>query len=152
MASMKQSFREVTKELNAFVRSFDEEYSCVLGSSFEAHINENTIHYSIAFGEKAGVAFYDNFISRFPKCKSLSLFCLSFLHELGHLETEYDMVDDIKAREKVKTYEEYFNLYNERIATDWAGNYATKHLKEMKIFDKKISEKMEKVLDTLLDK
>ena len=61
------------------------------------------------------------------------------------------MIDDTEERNTIRNDTDYFHLYNETIATNWAGNYATENIETMKNFDKKISEKIKKVLDKLLD-
>jgi hypothetical protein len=53
------------------------------------------------------------------------------LHEVGHLETENEMEDDVDIRNnEIMTNEEYFNLFNERIATDWAGYWIEKNFQK----------------------
>lgn len=150
---MKKDFAPVTKALNAFVRQFDEEYSCSLGAEFEA-INEEIIIYTTMVYDNTALAFRSDFIRRFPACEDFNLFTLSFMHELGHLETALDTVNDIIKRneinamtDKEKALKKYFQLYNERLATNWAGRYLTEHHTEMKLWEEKISKLFKKVLD-----
>ena len=80
--------------------------------------------------------FADNFISRYPRCAVLSQITLSLLHEIGHMVnkeamTHYDA--------NVSTSAEYFDLPNEKIATDWAGNFASKNLQFCLDFDTKLN-------------
>lgn len=149
--SIAKEFSAITRMLNTFVRQFDEDYSVKFGADFQALLDDCTIQYSVIVPQKSSDAFYHDFITRFPACSVLSVFCLSFLHELGHLETEWDMIDDTEERNAIRNDTDYFNLYNETIATNWAGNYATENIENMKNFDKKISEKIKKVLDKLID-
>jgi len=64
------------------------------------------------------------------------------------------MVDDVVARRACKSEkdsERYYNLHNERIATDWAGEYLTAHHDTMKAWEEKILGILKKVLDTYPD-
>lgn len=148
--TIKQSFAPITRALNAFVRSFDEEYSCVLAPAFEADMTNDIIFYSCFTTEANNVAFREDFIRRFPACADFDIFTLSFLHELGHLETEWDMIDDREQRQAIKDNESYFALYNEQIATDWAGEYLTANHDTMKAWENKIIKKFQKTIDKLL--
>jgi hypothetical protein len=133
-------FQEVTSILEAFAQTFDEEYLVQFGSDFQADNMEETIYYTIAIVDEGAKSFRANFEKRFPVAKDFDIFTLSFLHELGHLETEWDMVDDIKQRNEIrglKDSERYYNLHNEKIATDWAGEYLTDHYTTAKALENK---------------
>lgn len=154
---IENDFAPVTETLSAFVRTFDEEYSVELGADFEA-VDDEKIVYAIAMMDEGATSFRENFVKRFPACGVFDIFTLSFMHELGHLETAWDMVDDVKQRkaihamtDKEKAYRRYYALHNERIATDWAGDYLTAHLAEMLAFEKKVLEIFRKVLDKYPD-
>lgn len=153
MELIRKDFAPITRALNAFVRTFDEEYSCALGADFEA-VDDEMIIYAIAMPDEGATTFRADFIRRFPACADFDLFTLSFMHELGHLETAWDMVNDIKQREaihamkdKEKAYRKYYALHNERIATDWAGEYLTENHEAMKAWEEKILRIFKKVLD-----
>jgi len=155
--NFEKNFAPVTAQLDKFVKTFDEEYSCSFGSDFEA-VNGLEIIYSIAVADDSATRFQNDFISRFPACADFDIFTLSFMHELGHCETDYDTRNDIKAREiihamknKDKAYKIYFALHNEKIATDWAGEYLTAHHDDMKKWEKKILKTLKKVLDKYPD-
>jgi hypothetical protein len=143
-------FHTVTDLLNAFVQTFDEEYSVELGPDFEADDIEEKIFYAVAIMDAGATSFRANFIKRYPLCASFDIFTLSFMHELGHLETEWDTVDDTRERKKIKGLkdaEKYYALHNERIATDWAGEYLTENYDSMKAWESKILEAFKKILD-----
>jgi len=157
MKQIRKDFRPVTHALTAFVQTFDKDYSCELGADFEA-VNDEVVVYTIAMPDEGAVSFRNDFINRFPSCSDFDIFTLSFMHELGHLETSWDIVNDIKEREaihrmknKVKAYRKYYALHNEKIATDWAGNYLTENHDEMKKWEKKILKALKKVLDKYPD-
>lgn len=150
---IKRDFAPVTKALNAFVRKFDEEYSCTLGPAFEA-INDEIIIYTVMVCDNTALSFRNDFIKRFPACADFNLFTLSFMHELGHLETALDTVNDIEERNEINAMSnrelaltKYYQLYNECLATNWAGQYLTKHHKDMKVWENKITKLFKKVLD-----
>lgn len=137
-------FSPVTAILSDFVHTFDEEYSVEVGADFEA-VDDEKIVYAIAQVERGAESFRADFLRRFPVCAVFDIFTLSFMHELGHLETAWDMVDDVKQRnainamtDKAKADRRYYALHNERIATDWAGEYLTEHLVEMQEMEHKI--------------
>lgn len=153
-----EDFAQVTALLTAFVQQFDEEWTVELGSDFECINDECLIRYAFAQPDTGARKFAENFISRFPACADFDVFTLSFMHEVGHCETEIDMIDDTKQRNKIqsmknteKAYQSYYNLYNERIATDWAGEYLTDHHDQMKKWEKKILKNLKKVLDNYPD-
>ena len=151
---IKQDFSPVTTILTAFAQKFDEEYSVELSSDWQADNISETIFWTFVMCESGAVSFRENFVRRFPVCADFDTFTLSFMHELGHLETEWDMVDDVKERNQIKgerDSEKYYNLYNERIATDWAGEYLTAHHDTMKTWEEKILEILKKVLDKYPD-
>lgn len=144
-------FREVTYILEDFAQSFDEEYLVQFGTDFEADTIDDTIYYTIAIVDKGAQTFRANFEKRFPVAKDFDIFTLSFLHELGHLETEWDMENDTQQRNKIrglKDAEKYYNLHNEKIATDWAGEYLTDHY----LTAKALEERCLKIIKRILEK
>lgn len=142
----------LTAVVREFVKSFDEEYDAVLGPDFMANMDEDVVVYSIAMSDAGGQSFRDNFVKRFPECDCLSTFALSLFHEVGHLETEWDMDDDVELRNSDKMDDEtYYNLHNEWIATQFAGEWATSHLEKAKQFDLKFNEVARAIIGRLLD-
>ena len=129
--TLDKELKKIDEIVRNFVQSINEEYDCEIGLDFMAQLDSDIVVWSILTLKKSGEAFYDNFVSRFPKAKGFSLFTLSVLHEVGHLETENKMEDDVDIRNsKIMTNEEYFNLFNERIATDWAGYWIEKNFQK----------------------
>lgn len=113
--------------INNLLEQINEDYTAIQSDIFEADTEEDAIYFAL---ENIQDAFYDDFINRFPVASAFEPFTLSVLHEIGHLETEGDTIDDIEERNAITTATEYFALYNETIATDWAGffiedNYTT---------------------------
>lgn len=138
MEEIMKLFAPVTALLNDFVQMFDEEYTVEVAHKFCADNIQEVVYYTVAMPKGPVDEFVTDFIKRFPACSDFSEFMLSFMHELGHLETEWDMVDDTKERNEITDNATYFQLYNERIATDWAGDYLTEHHDEMKIMERQI--------------
>ena len=140
---LQKFFKDFDKVVNEIVKSFDEEYFASLGGKFSVDIISNEISYALVVAEESTDAFVANFVERFPIAKNYNPFLLSILHEIGHLETVNDMVDDIVERENSAiTDEEYFALFNERIATDWAGEW----LEENEILAEKFNTQIEDLL------
>lgn len=133
-------FAPLTDALMAFAHTFNEEYAVEFANQFCADVDSDTIYYSILYSERGGESFYNNFVRRFPACRGFSLFLLSFMHELGHLETEWDMDDDTEMRSKVTEDEDYYNLHNEFIATQWAGEWIETHLAAAREYDTKFTQ------------
>ena len=77
----------------------------------------NTIYYCKYFYRDGDIAFFDNFVKRCPIAAKYSDFLLSLLHEMGHIVTSEQMD---RAKDDTYTYEEYFAMHDEMIATNWA--------------------------------
>lgn len=140
---VRKGFRPLTRTLTTFVRQFNDNYRCQFDSDFCA-INNKRINYTIAVSEKNANDFRKDFASRFPMANNFDTFILFFLHELGHLQTAELVIDDSNER---KTTNDYYGLYNERIATDWAGTFLTENYDFMKEWERKILNSKKKVLD-----
>ena len=138
MEEIMKLFAPVTALLNDFVQMFDEEYSVEVAHKFCADNIQEIVYYTVAMPKGPVDEFVTDFIKRFPACSCFSEFMLSFMHELGHLETEWDMVDDVEERNAITDNATYFKLYNEQIATNWAGEYLTKHKAEMIMIDRQV--------------
>lgn len=128
--------QKINKVINTFIKTIDESYSARMGNDFVACLNESVIEWTLIYVGNGGQAFYDNFVTRYPTAKNLQLFTLSILHEIGHLETEDEMEDDIEIRKTNLSNKDYFNLFNERIATDWAGKWIENNLDTAITLDK----------------
>ena len=81
----------ITDVLNDFLKPFD----CVayLGTDFCYHTATNSISIALFVTEEADRSFNDFIKTEFPEIDA-SLFIWSFLHELGHHETEDDFEDE----------------------------------------------------------
>lgn len=128
-------FNEINNIVDGFIKTFDTDYNSTVGQNFCSIIEDNTIEWTLVYVEKGGKSFYENFVSRFPSADGFNLFTLSVLHELGHLETQEDMVDDVDERLVITNDYDYYALYNEQIATDWAGWWINSHYEDALMID-----------------
>ena len=151
MEEIMKLFAPVTAMLNDFIQMFDEEYNVELAHKFCADNIQEVVYYTVVMPKDSVDEFTTDFIKRFPACSCFSEFMLSFMHELGHLETEWDMVDDTEERNKITDNATYFQLYNERIATDWAGEYLTDHKTEMQMLERQILTEIHKIWQSIPD-
>lgn len=135
--------------IDKFVKQFSADYSAELGSEFYANLDLQKVVYPLLMGDKSSRLFHENFASRFPCAIQISTFLLSLLHEIGHLETESEMVDDTPERNNEMGVE-YFDLWNEKIATDFAGFWLQDNFESAKKFDNEISDFLYEMWNLLL--
>ena len=144
---------KINNAVREFVRSISEEYDCRMAKDFGACLAENVVEWSIIYIDTAGEAFYNNFVSRFPQAEGFNLFTLSILHEVGHFETEWEMEDETELRAvNEMSNDDYFNLFNERIATDWAGEWIENNFNEALALDNKFNKILKNFFEEVLDK
>ena len=141
-------FKDFNSLVNAIVNEIDTEYFAVLGDKFSVDITTNEIMYALVVPEQSTDNFVKDFVNRFPFAKDYNPFLLSLLHEIGHLETIDEMVDDIDEKNEIDDDFEYFNLFNERLATDWAGYW----IEDNEILADKFNTKIEDLLFGLYSK
>lgn len=130
---------KINSIIDQFVKSIDEDYSARFAADFMACLDEDVVEWALAVPENDGAAFYDNFIERFPHAAHYSFFLLCLLHEVGHLETEWNMIDDVIARNKSMRPADYYKLHNERIATDWAGEWLADNPRKAQTLDRELT-------------
>jgi len=115
-----------------------------LSTDFECYPNTKEVFISIVALENALDEFIANLQTR-TEIKDISEFTWSFLHEIGHCQTDNFLGERTKNhcqnikrkinRGSVPTYV-YYTLAEEKMATDWAIRYATRNYKIVKAFDK----------------
>lgn len=123
--------------LNKFLEPF--EATAFAGYDFAYFYKKSEIMYSFVTDARMDKLFMLNAKNLGLKCK-IDTFLLAFLHELGHHET-LDQIEDQEAdysRDVKKTLTStdedciiYFNLPDERAATEWAINYIHNHAEEL---------------------
>lgn len=119
-----------------------------------ATIKINTIFIGYTLGHDIDdLFFYDKFVEKYPKGEEIDKYLISILHEIGHYSTFMERMElsmnngyDRKAEiDKIgelldRLYDEgysrkeiceevnsiYINLPDERLATDWAGEWLSK--------------------------
>ena len=132
---------EVTKMVSDFANQFGD-CNVLLGSANMCHFrpDKTVIMYTFPrMTQNGSDAFYDNFVSRYPRCEVFSQMFLSILHEIGHMVNKDNrVVEDVN----VNSDSEYFALPNEMMATDWAGVYASNNIEECLEFDKRLNSKL----------
>ena len=131
-------FEEVTKLVQEFANDFG---ACevIFGTRNMCHMmpNKTVIMYTFPRMFRNGDdEFYENFISRYPRCSVISQITLSLLHEIGHMMT---LASVERYDTNVASNKEYFELPQEKAATDWAGNFASKNLQFCLDFDTKFN-------------
>lgn len=141
----------INDTINLFVKSIDPEYSACFAEDFMADLDTDTVEWALTYVESGGEAFYNHFVKRFPFAAQYSFFLLCLLHEVGHLETEWDMDDDTDFRNNAHvTTEDYFNLHNEYIATQWAGEWLEDNPEAAKALQAVLDEQLDYLYNALL--
>ena len=126
------------KVVNDFLSEFG--VTASLGEEFCYYFGEDEIDFALAVGPS-----HEHFMAHFKQLApeiECDPFLISLLHELGHHETLYEMDDDEElfcrtAKTHLETelfltndketrkslHEEYYNLPDESLATQWAIDY-----------------------------
>ena len=125
--------QDITNILNDFLAPFD--CTAFLGTDFGYYTESNTIEYALFVKDENADSFLEYAQSLFTNIHT-NIFIWSFLHELGHHETEDDFEDEewdeyISRINKEISCEEYYSLPIEHAATAWAGEYIQSHVEEV---------------------
>lgn len=153
---------EVTAIINEFLAPF--ELTCKLGLDFGYYPSDNLITYAFTYVDIDVDGFLAS-VERLEPEVNADIFLWSLLHEVGHHETIDEMTakenracDKAKAKinKKVKKLnkrmakgkkvklsamvklESYYDMLDERLATEWAVNYANTHKEELAKFWEKL--------------
>ena len=138
----------------------------VCTDEFAYYFSDNKVTFSLVEGTFGDKCLTDFFKTRFDyDCKYP--FVLFLLHEVGHHKANDNIQDDIfhfcmKEKERIenelaetddeelakKLHNQYFNLPDEIMATQWAINYAKKHPKKVR----KMWKKCEKAFHNFYEK
>ena len=124
-------------KINSILNNFLEPFDCEAepDSDFAYYGAHNLITYSLTVVDSCSDSFLLFAKKLFPNIHA-DIFLWSFLHELGHHETEDDFDEEDWKNyryDAVRTTsnEEYYNLPIEYAATVWAGEYIESHEKEI---------------------
>ena len=127
--------------LNKFLESF--ECTAELGSDFSYWYSDSLINFALVVSKSNDIDFRD-FCKELQPQLHCDIFLLSFMHELGHHETvdewedeEYldmkiqkEKINKMKVSQKEKNFM-YFNIPDEKRATEWGLKYIMAHQTEI---------------------
>lgn len=124
---------KITNILNSFLEPF--ECEAFAAGDFAYYSGSNTISYALLIADTHEKSFM-NFTRDFFPAINADPFLWSFLHELGHHETEdefeeEDFEDYMRINQNEISSEEYYTLPIEFAATQWAAEFMTDHTKEV---------------------
>lgn len=136
-----QGVDKIENILNTFLEPF--ECSAQLGSDFSYWYSDSLINFALVVTETNDRDFQEFCKELQPKLHC-DIFLLSFMHELGHHETVDEWEDDeyldmkiqkekinkMKVSQKEKNFM-YFNIPDEKRATEWGLQYIMEHQTEM---------------------
>lgn len=138
---------EAVDKVNALIKDFLAPYAdvnIVCSSDFYYDDESNEIGWSFLSNERQDRTFCD-FFENTLHCPICNTFIYSIFHEFGHKMTYNSFsgvdwmvyrlqVDDIECISEDKEEREYiyYNLPIERAASEWAVNFITEHLEEIK--------------------
>lgn len=136
-----QGVDRIENILNEFLEPF--ECTAELGSDFSYWYSESLICFALAVAESNDIDFRE-FCKELQPELHCDIFLLSFMHELGHHETldewedeEYldmkiqkEQINKMKVSQKEKNFM-YFNIPDEKRATEWGLQYIMEHQAEM---------------------
>ena len=146
------------------IDSFLEKFGCTSEPALKfQYCEDDVIQYSILITDKFDKTFTDYARKKgFPE--KLDIFVLSLLHEIGHHKTIdyvpfhirlgnkimkkiYDLSIKINYGWLEKVAYKYYDLYVERIATEWAINYAKENIEELINLEKSIYDELYMIYD-----
>lgn len=136
--------KRISRIINEFLKPF--ECTARMGTDFCYLYHKNLIFYSIVWMNNGAEDFLNSVLRLEPEIEA-DIFLWSLLHEVGHHETydeisdeENDYCDDTKKKieEGELPNELYYDMIDERLATEWAVEYANTHKEELKAFWEKL--------------
>lgn len=135
--------------MNRFVKQFNKDYTAQPADFFCAdHANEIIEYEHSGSPINEGNAAFYGFALELLNGEMYSLFLLSLLHELGHLETDHLVEDDMDERSMLfmaqnfcgkDITQEYLRLPSEYMATTWGIDWCINHPIKARIWDKLFS-------------
>ena len=145
---------EIDEIINDFVAQFGCEAE--LGDEFLYFGSDNTITYTLIVGELSDRV-WKSYIKQTFGYEMKNVFLFSLLHEIGHHHTMGQFSRKLQNAEDKKVariekdlshsnceeldtllYLEYYDLPMEKVATEWAVNYAKNHRKKLFRFWRKL--------------
>lgn len=134
-----KGIKTINRTLNKFLAPF--ECTARMGTEFCYLYSQSLILYSFVMPDLEIEHDFQASIDRLNPTVKMDSFLWGLLHELGHHETmdeieetEYNYCQQVK--EQINNQEvdavEYYDLIDERLATEWAVRYADAHALELK--------------------
>lgn len=116
-------------KLNELLNTIVEEFECeaVESNEFAYYYAENKICYTLESNEEVDSVFLA-LVRANGLDERVGAFVISFFHELGHNETIDEIEEEFEGDKDSLSLEEYFNLEEEWIATEWAIDYCNSHI------------------------
>lgn len=136
-----KGINRLDRVLTRFAKQFDCDVR--LDTDFYCIPISNRIAYTLIVSKASSISFMDRVQRLYPDINA-DEFLWSFLHEIGHIETFEDMTEqEIREVTRAKdcediTDEEYYELLDEYLATEWAANYMRENQEEIAKFQKKV--------------
>lgn len=139
------------KVLNDFIKTINEDYEVFEDIEFTSDWEQGEVWVCFQENKEDDQLFMDYITKKYNI--EIDTFLMSFLHEIGHLETETEELSDSRAIELFTleigydngaiTKEEYFNRYFEieceTLATKWGVDYYLTHQEQCKQLVKLLS-------------
>jgi hypothetical protein len=136
-----KGINRLDRVLTRFAKQFD--CDVMLDTDFYCILTSNRIAYSLVVSKASSTSFMNRVQRLYPDINA-DEFLWSFLHEIGHIETYEDMTEEeiretmgVKDCENI-TDEEYYELLDEYLATEWAANYMRENQEQIAKFWKKV--------------
>ena len=111
---------------------------------------KNKIYVGVLNAPHHAEVYMDNLRKEHPNAEPLSSMAYAILHEIGHIYTKNVVEDDEEERVNATmegTNEAYFALNSERVATQWAVDYAKDHSNTATWFDALVTAAFERFIN-----
>lgn len=137
--------------LNDFIKTINEDYEVFEDTEFTSDWEQGEVWVCFQENKEDDQLFMDYIKNKYQI--EIDTFLMSFLHEIGHLETENEELSNNRAIELFTleigydngalTKEEYFNRYFEieceSLATEWGIDFYKSHKEQCQKLIKKLS-------------
>lgn len=140
------------KILNDFIKTINKNYRVFKDKrEFTSDWEEGKVWVCFTSNEEDDKLFMDYIKNKYKI--EIDTFLMSFLHEIGHLETETGLLSDTRAIElftlellfdnseitKEEYFKRYFEIECETLATEWGVNYYLTHQEQCQALVKLLS-------------
>ena len=139
------------KILNDFIKTINKDYKVLHDKKeFTSDYENGKVWVCFNENKEDDTLFMDYITSKYNI--KIDTFLISFLHEIGHLETETDLLSDNRAIDlftlevlfdnnkidKKEYFNRYFEIECESLATEWAIDYYLTHQEQCKALVKEL--------------